>query len=888
MVASARTRLLSGIVGSRFGRRLLLMFCLAALAPAAIVFWMTYRTATGDAREARLDALRTGSKDFGLGVLGRLQLADRALAASDPVAVAEGSAGRQLALYFVDVEIAPAVGRAAQGASSRLSHGLVAGERVVRLEQTIDGQRLGGTLNPRFVWGDPDEMGQDMRICVFASGARLFCGGHPGTEAGERLLSQQWELFLRPGFGANSWRVVSVSGTGPGLRHYSGILAPAALAVLLFAVLLSSIQVRRILVPLSDLMRRIDALQGRADAPVAAADGDEFATLSRSFGDMQRRIGLQMETLRTASEAERMILAGESLPATVTLVLREMRRMLGPAVVCIGLLEEGPEGDTVTFLADRADGDASGPVERIECTTDGGVTASTEDGDWFAVDVLQDDALQAAFIDAGAREVHVLAPGSAHGGPRALLGVAAPGSPDGERRAAAARLLETIPIAAAFEERADRLQFQARHDALTGLPNRLATFEAVSAAIAASGQAPARFALIFLDLDRFKSVNDGLGHAFGDELLASVADRLREAVDGGDFVGRFGGDEFCLMLPRGSAHALERSIARIREAFARPVDAGGRAVLQRFSAGVALHPEHGADASTLIRNADVAMYHGKRAGGNTVQMFAPEMEQRAGARVQMENALRSALAAGALHVHYQPRIDSRDGRIVGVEALARWTHLEWGVVPPATFVPLAEDCGLIEELGASVLRTACAQLAGWKRLGLTPPLLAINVSGMQLRSGQLPETLDAEMRSAGIAAHELEIEITETMLVQDGEADRQLQRIRDLGVRIAIDDFGTGYSSLSYLAVLPCDTVKIDRSFVLGLQRGDAAMMAVIRSIIALARDLGKHVVAEGVESMTEVETLAAWGCPVIQGFVYHPPLAPDAIAALLGAERAV
>lgn len=737
-------RLSAALLGSGFGRRLFIMFCLAALLPAAIVFWMTYRTATSDAEAARQRALREAGKDFALGVYGRLQLAKTALATADVDAVARGEYEPFLALYFSDVSVAaqPHLRSAAQSRippapPADTSDGPVRLEVAhepegvaLRLVRATGSRALVGTLDPIYLWGDPGDMRQDMRICMFAGRERLFCGGHSGAGRGDRLLAAKWDLFLKAEFAAEPWTAVSVAAAGPGLRHYSGVLAPAAAGVMLVALLLSSIQIRRVLEPLSDLLRRIRGFEGMGTVIARQAGEDEFGLLSRTFDEMQHRI----------------------------------------------------------------------------------------------------------------------------------------------------------------EERKQRLVFQARHDPLTELPNRLATLEAVTVAIADAERSGSRFAVTFLDLDRFKSINDALGHAFGDELLVSVGRRIREALSTGDFVGRFGGDEFCLILATaGDARSVESAMQRVVDAFSQPIRSGGREFLQRFSAGVAFYPEHGKDASTLIRNADVAMYHGKRAGGRALRLFVPEMNSAAQSRLRMENDLRHAIAAGKIDVHYQPRVDSRNGRIMGAEALARWTHPETGPIPPSTFIPLAEETGLIDDLGELVLRKACRQLAAWKASGLSLPQVAVNVSSRQLRSQRLVATLCEAIDSAGIDPSELEVEITETMLVQDSEGGGdQLRRIRALGVTIAIDDFGTGYSSLSYLSELPFDTLKIDRSFVLGIKDGNTAMAAIVRATIGLARELDKNVVAEGVESMAEVDLLANWGCHTIQGYVYHRPLSAAALSELLRGRAAV
>jgi EAL domain-containing protein (putative c-di-GMP-specific phosphodiesterase class I) len=285
----------------------------------------------------------------------------------------------------------------------------------------------------------------------------------------------------------------------------------------------------------------------------------------------------------------------------------------------------------------------------------------------------------------------------------------------------------------------------------------------------------------------------------------------------------------------------------------------------------------------LIRAADMAMYRVKKAGGNGIGFFDAAMDEIAQARLQMENDLRAAIHERMIVLHYQPRVDSRSGRVVGLEALARWQHPDRGAIAPDQFVGLAEECGLIDELGSLVLDEACRQLADWRARGLQPPRVGVNISGHQLAAGALVPSLASTLARWKLEPGCLEIEVTETALVRDYESGgRQLQAARESGVRVAIDDFGTGYSSLAYLTRLPCDTLKIDRSFVVELERGEPGAEAIVRAIIGIARDLDKAVVAEGLESMEQVRALDGWGCHVIQGYVYARPLPVEAVTRLL------
>src|SRR5690606_21511622 len=479
---------------------------------------------------------------------------DHALAIAGADGITSGEDRRFLSLYFSEVEVrpSPAPGAAHQAVPLRPTPGVAEPAARLRVPSTpgaqpqllhADGDRvLVGTLDPAFLWGDPTEMSQGLRICMYAGRVRLFRGGHPGTEAGDRLLVADWDLFLKAGFGAEPWTAVVVAGPGHGLAHYRGVLVPAAIAVLLFALVLSSVQIRRVLVPLSDLLRRIQGFQGDRSPIARQAGEDEFGLLSRTFDRMQQRIGRQIDTLRMLSDVERLILLGAPLPELLHQVAVRMRQLTG-GMACILVPDANGSGNAALFVLQR---DATA-MEQVACDEATTLPASAQ-GEWQRAEEMAPDCLRDACLRNGVREVFVLSTAEDPGRVQVVLGFEARGGDLEGGLAQASELAKAIPVAAAFEAGRQRLVFQARHDSLTRLPNRLATFEAVDAAIEAAAASGSGFAVAFLDLDRFKSINDGLGHASGDELLVAVGQRIRESLTPGDVVGRFGGDEFCVLL----------------------------------------------------------------------------------------------------------------------------------------------------------------------------------------------------------------------------------------------------------------------------------------------------------------------------------------------------
>jgi diguanylate cyclase (GGDEF)-like protein len=435
----------------------------------------------------------------------------------------------------------------------------------------------------------------------------------------------------------------------------------------------------------------------------------------------------------------------------------------------------------------------------------------------------------------------------------------------------------------ARKEAESHLTFFANHDTLTGLPNRAMFNERLTQALARAQRLATMAAVLFVDLDRFKVINDTLGHDAGDQLLKQLADRLRDCLREGDTIGRQGGDEFVVLIEDVADPTQIAGVAqKILDTVARPYLIAGQEFHVTASIGISIYPDDGLDQQELLKNADIAMYRAKEQGKNNHQFYSDQMNLHSFERLALETSLRRAIERDEFLLHYQPKVDMRSGRITGVEALLRWQHPELGMVPPGQFVGLAEETGLIAPIGEWVLRTACAEAQGWISRGMPPVSVAVNLSARQFTRDDLTATIMRILRETGLDPRLLELEITESTVMHNPDrATEVLQQLKRIGVRVAIDDFGTGYSSLSYLKRFPISSVKIDRSFVLDLP-GDKDDAAITQAVIAMAHSLRVRAVAEGVETSEQYRFLEENLCDEMQGNYFSPPVDALTMARLL------
>jgi diguanylate cyclase (GGDEF)-like protein/PAS domain S-box-containing protein len=433
----------------------------------------------------------------------------------------------------------------------------------------------------------------------------------------------------------------------------------------------------------------------------------------------------------------------------------------------------------------------------------------------------------------------------------------------------------------------EHIRHMAFHDALTGLPNRLLLADRLGHGISHAARSDRRLAVMLLDLDAFKGINDTLGHDVGDLLLRTAADRMVECLRTSDTVARMGGDEFVVFLEEVEELEYCAAVAKkLIAALSKPMNIGDHTVQIGASIGIACYPDDGGDGIELLQHADTAMYAAKSAGRGTYRFFQSAMTAKATLRLKLETELRHGIRDGQLELFFQPKIHLADMSIFGAEALVRWRHPEDGLISPADFIPVAEETGLIVDIGNWVIEEACRQAGEWQGKGLAPLRIAVNVSAKQLHQGDLAERIEAMTRRYGISPASLEIELTESAVMADPEqVAKVFGRLRELGATVAIDDFGTGYSSLAYLRRLPIDVLKIDRSFVTNADRIQADA-EIVKTILSLGQSLNLHVVAEGVERESQAALLRDLGCTAAQGFLYARPQPADKIADWLGSWR--
>ncbi len=890
--------------GSRVGLRVLGLFVLAAAAPLLALALLAQQVIDEALARSNAEILAATAKASSLQTLDRLRLARQSLLAATAGAPIGADDEHPLsAAVDMDARGRPVVQRDGPGTARLLAmaRGVAAGAQArllivpdvagapdVVLRQPLEdgGARL-GLVARDFLWDGFDELPAGLWMCALDDQGRPLQCSHPGMAeraahqlAGKTAADGAQDgtrgLFLAADFGAPDWHFVAgfdddrADAAAQSLRRQ---LPLAGAAVLLLALLLTMVQLRRTMTPLLALTEGARQIaQRRTGTRLAITSQDEFGELAGAFNHMAVRIEAQFAELETLAAIDREIVDGADLATIGAQIVQQLQRVLPQRAVALAYLPNLDARHLVGIVAAPTLPDTRSYRIAAEPAVLARIGAAPG---WLPLDgVLEVPGL------GGGAALPLRRRDRCHG----FLALGAGPAPDEDAQRQIHELRNRAAIAAGAAERERSLIHAARHDPVTGLLNRHGLDDTLQQALASTGPGAAQLAVLFVDLDRFKSINDSCGHAVGDQALRQAADRLRDCLPEHAQAARPAGDEFVVLLPRaGDGRAATALAQAINDSLAQPMLLGDSLFFVRASIGVALCDDARAAGEAVLRQADQAMYQAKRAGGGRYALFDPQIDRQARRRAWIEADLPLAAERGELRLVYQPRV-ARDGTIVSVEALLRWRHPEYGECPPGEFIAVAEQSSLIEHVGRWVIEQACSQARAWRDAGIDGLRVAINLSARQIASDLLLHELRSAMARHGLLGADLEVEITESLLVEQTDSTlERLHALRRLGLTIALDDFGTGYSSMSYLRSLPIDVLKIDRAFVRDIGH-DHSALAVARAIVALASSLGMRTVAEGVETAQQLEALQELRCDELQGYLFSPPLEAGAIAERLRA----
>ncbi|MEM9529970.1 MAG: EAL domain-containing protein [Pseudomonadota bacterium] len=691
---------------------------------------------------------------------------------------------------------------------------------------------------------------------------------------GTKINVAQWELPLSSRVSGENWHIIAHRPVDyfVGAAAMRGFLPTLMVLALIVAVMIAVVTLRRLLAPLQKLM---DAMHraGESDfsEPVAVTNTrDEFFELGSSFNAMMGKLDMEMGRFRINAEIDRLILQSESVETILNLILGRAFLFIDADYLCVAVIDKSDPGMMLSQSTRASDGYIS-PLRRQpigELDQDLLRTASLPvvvEPRWPHTQSMRDLGATAGIITAV----------DWHG---QNMGFIAAGVDERELyslsiRSQLVELRDRLAVALSAAEKEKTLFQQANYDSLTGLPNRQLLEDRLRTACQRRRGLDQPFALLFIDLDNFKLVNDSLGHSVGDQMLQKMSQRLVNHVRRSDTAARLGGDEFVLMLDDCATPEVASSRAEsILESLSRTIDLDDNSIHPNASIGIAMYPADGETAGELLRNADAAMYKSKERGRGKVTFFTQQINDDVARRMEIFNRLRDAIANNELALAFQPQLNLKTGKIDGAETLLRWPG---SGVSPAEFIPVAEQHGLIVEMGNWVLREACRTLSALPK-NLRPKRLAVNISGRQLLSGDMTSLVLDTCASYGIDPSAIEIEITESVFLDDAEKiARELKSLRSMGIPLALDDFGTGYSSLSYLQQFPITCIKIDRSFVTSVD-SNKSQQGFVRAVVDLARNLKMETVAEGAETPEEVAALRKLGCDYVQGYAISRPLQGD------------
>jgi diguanylate cyclase (GGDEF)-like protein len=765
------------------------------------------------------------------------------------------------------------------------------------------GQSLVAEINHDYLWGDKETLPFSTYLCVVEDGDKVLFCSHPAPEQllrevdtdspetesrnifwtykNEKYLAVSWELFIKSRFNGPRWKIIASQREADALFLINTFnkIFPLVIALSLLVILLLSIsQIRRSLIPLERLIEGTQRVSNKEfNKPVVVESHDEFATLANSFNTMTARLGKQIHALTVLSEIDKLILSNPHIETVLLTILKRIPNIAPCEFISISLADK-TDKDVGWAYVSHVDGKHAPKLRKSALPEserkrlleiDNTLVVNLYKESWHFLDYFKKQGVTQAQVFPIILEEKLAAIISLGGRSKLLL--------NKDDSGYVRDLADRMAVALATADRDEKLYRQAHYDMLTSLPNRQLFDDRLEQHIIHAHRENQMLGLLYIDLDRFKNINDSLGHSVGDKLLQQTADRLKNCVREADTVARLGGDEFIIILsnitdPKDASSIAEHIINRISE----PYHIDAHEVFITPSIGITLYPADGTNTEELLKHTDAAMYRAKESGRGKYMFFEERMNIEDMERTRMERDMRHALDRKEFELLYQPQVELETGRIIGAEALIRWNHTKHGTIQPSRFIPLAEDTGMIESIGEWVLRTACRQYKVWQANGIIIDRLSVNVSSRQFMQRKFVDIVYKALTATGMSPERLELEITESLLMEDRiDTVYILEELHAMGVKLAIDDFGTGYSSLSYLKRLPVDALKIDQSFMRDVPKNEDAT-TITNSIIALAHALKINVIAEGIETAQQLVLLLSQNCDSGQGFYFYPPLLPD------------
>ena len=912
-------------LNSKVAQRIALLLLIAAVIPAVLITWLTYRNVDHLTNQHSQQTLKATSQNYALLAFNNLLTARKFLhyatqsyhhqqhhaeeiwqhAQSITMfnAIVEISAdGKRISQHGQYQDLSEAIKKQSSSIISSATNDktrlivfpakLAQQSAHVNLAMPIfnEGQLesvLIAELNPDYLWGLKSNYPSDQKICAYrvtdTSKTTLFCSTDALDIAHQTSQTGGWDLFLKAELHDAPWTFETTQFTPAaksglwaliGSNAYIGV----GLLSLLIVGLLSLIQIRRTMIPLERLIDSTRRISHGQFESVEVDGKSEFSELATAFNSMSGNIKRQLDTLQSLSEVDRKIVTKLDIDHLIEQVMARILHLKPEVSASIFRIDEHNEDEKtesgIQCIVDIAQVANASTLRKTITSQEASYVKTLNNGVILPCDAKSQFTHQQMMASLGANTIWLL-PIFWQGEMCAFLVIGSQQKLDEndsdlhEIRDLASR----IGIVISAQKREAQLLLQAHYDILTGLPNRILLEDRIGQAIEHSDRTKLPMWVVFLDLDRFKFINDSMGHNIGDQLLVQVAHRMQAAVREVDTVARFGGDEFIIVLPGQTDETLMMGVLeRIIHMVCQPMQINNQEIIITCSIGIAVYPNDGAKAETLIQHADIAMYRAKELGKNNFQFFTESMNEKVAERMYVENLLRHALAKNELEVYYQPKVDLETMQMVGMEALIRWNSPELGFVSPIRFITLAEESGLIVPIGEWVMRSACQQTVAWQNAGYAPLLMSVNLSARQFKQSNLVERIQNILKETGLEAQYLELELTESMVMTEVEASLQLlHEIKALGIQISVDDFGTGYSSLSYLKDLPVNTLKIDKSFTDDIiNHTDKA--PIVQAVISLAKSLNLKIVAEGVESYEQVLYLQQHACDQMQGYYFSRP----------------